>query len=521
MTDTATLLEVKQITKRFPGVIALDDVSLSIEAGKVTALIGENGAGKSTLMKILSGVYPDFEGEIHYKGEPVRFTGPKDAQQQGVVIIHQELNLIPYLTITENIFLGRELVTQYGTMDKSRMRKKTQEILDRLKLKVNPESQVFKLKVGQQQIVEIAKALLSDAELIIMDEPTSAITGSEVEVLFDIIADLKAQNKAIVYVSHKLDELFRIADNYVVLRDGKSIESGEMAGMTQDKLISKMVGRKIEVMRKMADRGACEPLLEVKNLNLKSRAKAGNVLHDVSFNIGRGEIVGLFGLMGAGRTELLESIFGLHPAHTSGQVLIDGQQVCCDSPSRAIAAGLALVPEDRKKDGLVLGLDVKNNISLTTLEQMENLGTLSDSKECDLADHYIGELRIKTPSKSQKAQNLSGGNQQKIVLAKWLATRPKLMLLDEPTRGIDINAKTEIYKLIIRLANDGLGILVVSSELPEILALSDRILVMTEGRINGEFSASEATEDGILKAAIGATHTAVGGQWSAVGGQTP
>lgn len=504
MTETATLLEVKKVTKRFPGVVALDEVSLSIEAGKVTALIGENGAGKSTLMKILSGVYPDFEGEFYYKGEPARFSDPKDAQQHGVAIIHQELNLIPYLTIAENIFLGRELVTQYGTMDKSRMRKRTQELLDRLKLKVNPDSQVFKLKVGQQQIVEIAKALLTDAELIIMDEPTSAITGAEVEVLFDIIADLKSQNKAVVYVSHKLDELFRIADNYVVLRDGKSIESGEMAGMTQDQLISKMVGRKIEVMRKTTDRGVCEPLLEVKNLSLKSRLKAGNVLSNVSFNIGKGEIVGLFGLMGAGRTELLETIFGLHPARSSGQVLLGGQSICCDSPARAIAAGLALVPEDRKKDGLVLGLGVKNNISLTTLQEMERLGTLSDSKECELADHYISELRIKTPNKEQKAKNLSGGNQQKIVLAKWLATRPKVLLLDEPTRGIDINAKTEIYKLIIRLADEGLGILMVSSELPEILAISDRILVMAEGRLTGEFLASEASEDGILKKAISA-----------------
>lgn len=510
------LLEVRQITKRFPGVVALDDVSLSIEAGKVTALIGENGAGKSTLMKILSGVYPDFDGEIHYKHEQVRFAGPKDAQQQGIAIIHQELNLIPYLTITENIFLGRELVTQYGTMDKSRMRRKTQDLLDRLKLKVNPDSAVFKLKVGQQQIIEIAKALLTDAELIIMDEPTSAITGSEVEVLFDIIADLKSQNKAIVYVSHKLDELFRIADNYVVLRDGKSIESGQMAGMTQDLLISKMVGRKIDIMRKTVDRGACEPLLEVKKLNLKNPLKTGNVLTDVSFCVGKGEIVGLFGLMGAGRTELLEAIFGMHPARARGQVLMDGQQVCCDSPSRAIAAGLALVPEDRKKDGLVLGLDVKTNISLTTLGEMETLGAVSNAKESALADHYIGELRIKTPSGQQQAKNLSGGNQQKIVLAKWLATRPKLLLLDEPTRGIDINAKTEIYKLIIRLANEGLGILVVSSELPEILSISDRILVMAEGQLTGEFLASEATEDGILKAAIGGGTYAAGNRPSAI-----
>lgn len=503
MTELETaVLEVRHITKKFPGVTALEDVSLSIEAGKVTALIGENGAGKSTLMKVLSGIYQDFEGEIHYKGELVKFSGPKDAQQQGVVIIHQELNLIPYLSITENIFLGRELVTQYGTMDKSRMRRKTQELLDRLKLKVNPESPVFKLKVGQQQVVEIAKALLTDAELIIMDEPTSAITGSEVEVLFEIIEDLRKENKAIVYISHKLDELFRIADNYAVLRDGKVIETGKMEGMTQDKLISKMVGRTIEVMRKTSGTETPEALLEVRNLNLRHKVRKDNVLKDISFDVKRGEIVGLFGLMGAGRTELLETIFGLHAAHASGRVLMQGEQLCCDSPARAIAAGLALVPEDRKKDGLVLGLDVKTNISLTTLSDLEKLGTLNDTQECALADKYIGELKIKTPSKTQQAKNLSGGNQQKIVLAKWLATKPKLLLLDEPTRGIDINAKSEIYKLIIGLADQGLGILVVSSELPEILSLSDRILVMAEGRLTGEFTAAEASEDAILKRAI-------------------
>lgn len=504
MTELETaVLEVRHVTKKFPGVTALEDVSLSIEAGKVTALIGENGAGKSTLMKVLSGVYQDFEGEIHYKGELVRFSGPKDAQQQGVVIIHQELNLIPYLSITENIFLGRELVTQYGTMDKSRMRRKTQELLDRLKLKVNPESPVFKLKVGQQQVVEIAKALLTDAELIIMDEPTSAITGSEVEVLFGIIEDLRKENKAIVYISHKLDELFRIADNYAVLRDGKVVETGQMEGMTQDRLISKMVGRTIEVMRKSPGLAVRETLLEVRNLSLRHKIRKDHVLKDISLDVKRCEIVGLFGLMGAGRTELLETIFGLHASHASGRVLMQGEQLCCDSPARAIAAGLALVPEDRKKDGLVLGLDVKTNISLTTLPDLEKLGTLSDARESALADKYIGELKIKTPSKTQQAKNLSGGNQQKIVLAKWLATKPKLLLLDEPTRGIDIHAKSEIYKLIIGLADQGLGILVVSSELPEILAVSDRILVMAEGRVTGEFTAAEASEDAILRAAIG------------------
>jgi ribose transport system ATP-binding protein len=497
------MLTVSKITKKFPGVIALEDVCLSIEAGKVTALIGENGAGKSTLMKILSGVYQDFEGEIIYKGEPVRFANPKDAQQKGIAIIHQELNLIPYLTITENIFLGRELLTQYGTIDKNRMRRKTQELLDNLKLKVNSETAVYKLKVGQQQIVEIAKALLTDAELIIMDEPTSAITGSEVEVLFGIIEALKMEGKAIVYVSHKLDELFRIADNYVVLRDGKSIESGSMSGITQEELIRKMVGRTIAMIRKNTGERICPDLLKVKNISLKHPVRTTEyLLKDISFHVGKGEIVGIFGLMGAGRTELLETIFGLHAGAFSGQISIEGKSLKINSPADAIRAGLALVPEDRKKDGLVLGLNVKNNISLTTLTDLENLGALSDLKENSLADKYIDELQIKTSTREQKAKNLSGGNQQKIVLAKWLATKPKLLLLDEPTRGIDVHAKSEIYKLIIRLADEGLGIIVVSSELPEILAVSDRVLVMAEGSLTAEFSIQEATEDSILSAAI-------------------
>jgi len=497
------VLKVEKITKRFPGVTALEDVSLSIEAGKVTALIGENGAGKSTLMKILSGVYPDYEGTLTWKNEPVKFASPKEAQQRGIAIIHQELNLIPYLNITENIFLGRELLTQYGTLDKQRMRRLTQELLDKLKLKVNPDHRVVKLKVGQQQIVEIAKALLIDAELIIMDEPTSAITGSEVDVLFEIIRDLKKEGKAVVYVSHKLDELFHIADHYVVLRDGKSVESGLMGDITRDMLVRKMVGRTIEALRKRDGGTGLSKLLEIRNLSLKhSVGQKEDLLKDISFHVTRGEILGIFGLMGAGRTELLEAIFGLHGPDMSGEIWMNGKRLQIRTPSGAIAAGLALVPEDRKKDGLVLGLDVKTNICLTTLTDLEKMGTVSSSKETALADKYIGELKIKTPSKEQQTKNLSGGNQQKIVLAKWLATKPKLLLLDEPTRGIDVHAKSEIYKIILDLAEKGLGIIVVSSELPEVLAVSDRILVMAEGSLTAEFAAADATEDAILKAAI-------------------
>jgi len=497
------MLIAENITKKFFGVTALDNVCLELHAGKVNAIIGENGAGKSTLMKILSGVYAEYDGQIIYKDQPVHFQNTRQAQAAGIAIIHQELNLIPYLTVTENIFLGREITTAWGTLDKKQMRAKTQELLERLKLSVGPDTKIASLKVGQQQVVEIAKALLFDAEVIIMDEPTSAISESEVEILFGIIAQLRNEHKAIVYISHKLDELFKIADRYIVLRDGKTIESGDMKGMTHDSIIQKMVGREIKIVRKATATAKDNALLSVENICLKHPVrKDDQLLKNISFKLGKGEILGIFGLMGAGRTELLETLFGLHPKRSSGNVTIENKQLNIYSPADAINAGLALVPEDRKKDGLVLGLDVRTNISLTTLQDMQSAGLLNSNKETSLAKKYISDLSIKTSSEKQLAKNLSGGNQQKIVLAKWLATKPKILMLDEPTRGIDINAKNEIYKLILQLAGEGLGIIVVSSELPEILAVSDRVLVMAEGAITAEFAANEATEDNILKAAI-------------------
>ena len=497
------MLAAENITKRFSGVTALDNVCLELHAGKVNAVIGENGAGKSTLMKILSGVYPDFEGRILYKNNPVHFQNTRQAQAAGIAIIHQELNLIPYLSITENIFLGREIVTSWGMLDKKQMRNRTQALLDKLKLSVSPDTIIASLKVGQQQVIEIAKALLFDAEVIIMDEPTSAISESEVNVLFEIIENLKKENKIIVYISHKLDELFKIADRYIVLRDGRSIESGDMKGMTHDSIIQKMVGREIKIVRKKLASTYEKPLLSVDAVSLKHQVKKDDYfLKNISFKLSRGEILGIFGLMGAGRTELLETIFGLHPKRSEGKIKIEAQQFYFRSASDAIKAGVALVPEDRKRDGLVLGLDVRTNICLTTLQDLQKLGLLDSRKESLLAKKYIHDLKIKTSSEKQAAKNLSGGNQQKIVLAKWLATKPKILMLDEPTRGIDINAKNEIYKLILQLADEGLGIIVVSSELPEILAISDRILVMCEGNLTAEFAVNEATEDNILKAAI-------------------
>lgn len=498
------MLAVENITKKFSGVTALNNVSMELHAGKVNAIVGENGAGKSTLMKILSGVYTEYEGKVLYKNRPVSFSNVREAQECGIAIIHQELNLIPYLTIQENIFLGREMVNQWGMLDKKSMRVKSIALLKRLNLDVDPETAVSDLKVGQQQVIEIAKALLNDSDVIIMDEPTSAISDKEVNVLFGIINDLKRQNKTVVYISHKLDELFRIADHYVVMRDGNFIESGEMQSIKHDDLIQKMVGRQIALAREDRVTTLTKPeLLRVENLCLRHPVRKGeNVLKKLSFRLSEGEIVGVFGLMGSGRTELMETLFGLHPKRSSGEIYMKGKKLSIGSPSNAITAGIALVPEDRKKDGLVLGLDVKSNISLANLKDCELGMFLSDKREGALAEKYIGELKIKTSSPTQTAKTLSGGNQQKIVLAKWLAMKPRILMLDEPTRGVDIGAKSEIYKLILDLSKSGMGIIMVSSELPEILAVSDRVLVMCEGSITAEISGEHATERNILKAAI-------------------
>lgn len=480
------MLVAENITKSFSGVTALQDVCLELHPGKVNAIIGENGAGKSTLMKILSGVYTEYQGKIVLNSVPVNFRNAKDAQEAGIAIIHQELNLVSELTVTENIFLGREITNSLGLLDQTRMYQKTKELLKRLHLNIDPSSKVASLKVGQQQVVEIAKALLLDASVIIMDEPTSAISESEVEVLFDIISKMKSEGKVIAYISHKLNELFRIADRFIVLRDGSVIESGEMKEVTADAIVQKMVGREIRTVRKVDNCSKTEVLLAVKETS-------------TSFNLHKGEILGIFGLMGAGRTTLIESIFGLHQPI---DIEINNNIKSIHSPLDAINAGVALVPEDRKKDGLILGLDVRANVCVTTFDDLKSFGLLDEKKETDLTSKYVNDLQIKVASQKQLVGTLSGGNQQKVVLAKWLATNPKVLMLDEPTRGIDVNAKNEIYKMILQLADEGLGIIMVSSELPEILAISDRILVMADGEITAEFEASEATESKILKQAM-------------------
>ncbi len=494
------MLEAIHISKEFPGVKALNRVSLTFYPAKVNAILGENGAGKSTLLKILTGVYTAYEGEIRLNGEPIKFKNVREAQNAGIAIIHQELNLIPQLSITENLFLGREILTSLGLLDTSQMRRKALELLEKLALKALPDMPVQQLKVGEQQLVEIAKALLTNAEVILMDEPTSALSDKEIDNLHRIIRQLTKEGKTVVYISHKMDELFRIADTYTVLRDGNTIDAGEMNQTTEQELIRKMVGREVQTAKKVTKDAVGETVLKVENLSLRHPVlKHRNLLHDINFELKKGEILGIFGLMGAGRTELLETVFGLNPSKSSCRLEVAGKKCQFQTPKDAIQSGIAFVTEDRKTEGLVLGMDISSNISLTTLPV---LGLLNNGQERNIAQKYIQQLSIKTPSEQQFCQNLSGGNQQKVVLAKWLSTQPKVLLMDEPTRGIDINAKNEIYRLMKQLADNQLSIVLVSSEIPEILALADRILVMAEGKIKASFLAAEATEDKLLKAAL-------------------
>ncbi len=503
------MLEARHITKKFSGITALSDVSLQLYPGKVNAIIGENGAGKSTLMKIFSGVYTEYEGEIMLNGTATRFSGTKAAEEAGIAIIHQELNLVPWLSVAENIFLGRELTNRLGMLEQKKMQDETTALLKQVNLAVSPATKIAELKVGQQQLVEIAKALYTNAAVIIMDEPTSAISDKESDNLFLIIDRLKTEGKTIVYISHKLKELFIIADYYIILRDGSTVDAGAMTGVTSDSLIEKMTGRQLGFEKSGKAITDQEVLLSVKNLSLRHPIlRFTNILSNISFDLHKGEILGVYGLMGAGRTELMESVFGIHPKNSGGQIQINGQDVKIKNPAAAISAGIALVPEDRKLHGLVLSQTIKSNISITVLQKLEKWGMLNRKKEKTLTNEYISKLGIKTSSDMAAAKSLSGGNQQKIVLAKWLATHPKVLLLDEPTRGIDINAKAEIYKLMKQLAGEGMGIVMISSELPEILAVSDRVLVMCEGELTANVPIEEATEAVLLKYALHKNETA-------------
>ncbi|HEX5789494.1 MAG TPA: sugar ABC transporter ATP-binding protein [Woeseiaceae bacterium] len=501
--DDDVVLEVQGISKAFPGVQALADVSLTLRHGRLTALLGENGAGKSTLMNIVAGVLEPDAGEIRLAGEPVRFASPREAQAAGIAMIYQELNLVPGLTVAENIFLGREPLNRFGLVDTPRMHREATRVLEALDLAVAPGTPLGRLRVGQQQVVEIAKAISTEARILIMDEPTSAITAHETEVLFGIIESLKAQGVAIAYITHRLEELTRIGDDAVVMRDGRLIDAAPLANLDREAIVRMMVGRE---MRARPARTAAPPAgeaLRIANLSLPHPERPGGwLVRDVDLAVGPGEVLGVFGLMGAGRTELLETLFGLHPRAMSGEVFVDGAPARFRSPADAIARGIVLAPEDRKREGLVPGMTVGENLSLACLADHTRFGLVDEAAEARQVDDAIARLSIKTPSAREAVRNLSGGNQQKVILGKWLATRPRVLLLDEPTRGIDVNAKEEIYALIEALRSEGLAVVVVSSELPEILALADRIAVLSEGRKTGEFSRGEADVETLMRAAL-------------------
>ena len=498
------LVEAREVTKRFPGVLALDKVNLRILSGKVNALIGENGAGKSTLMNILSGVYTDYEGQVLVDGEEQHFRTVTDAQQKGIAIIHQELNLVPYLNIAENIFLGREPLTRWGLVDKKRMHREAKEWLERLHMHTDTYTQVADLRVGQQQLVEIAKALMLNARVLIMDEPTSSLTETETEILFTLIQELTDRGVGIVYISHKMDEVWRLADYATILRDGKFVAELAMQDTSPEEIIRLMVGRERKDLFVKEEHETSETVLEVEHLSLHDAAHPDQyILHDLSFHVNKGEVLGIYGLMGAGRTELFETIFGLHPTTTSGCIRVNGEEVRITHPEEAVAHGLALCPEDRKLEGLVLEMPIRDNITITSLADCLSFWrTIDKQAEQQKATDYCGRLSIKAHSAEQLAWELSGGNQQKIVLAKWLLTRPQVLFLDEPTRGIDINAKNEIYRLIDQMAAEGMAIVVASSELPEIMAVSDRILTLKQGCAGQTFLRSEFTEESILKASL-------------------
>lgn len=501
--DATMALTARNITKWFGVTKALDQASIEIRAGEVHAVMGENGAGKSTLMKVLSGVYQEYEGTLYLHGEPRQLANPRAAQDNGICMIHQELNLVPHLSIAENIFLGREFHHPMGLIDTKRMCSEACQLLRKLNLDVDPDIPVCRLRVGQQQLVEIAKALAVESSIIIMDEPTSAISDHEVGMLFGLIQSLAEQGVAIVYITHKMDEVFKIAQRITVMRDGCVIGSHPLQAMSEDQVVRMMVGRDIKDFYVKTEAVQESEILQVRDLCLGHPTRPNDYLVDhVSLSCRQGEVLGLFGLMGAGRTELLEALFGVHPKSASGQIIIDGREVLIRSPQDAIAAGMALVPEDRKQQGLVLSLSVRDSISLASLSQVESHGFLHAGLETALADEYVERLRIKTPSTKQMVKNLSGGNQQKVVIAKWLATEPKVLLLDDPTRGIDINAKNEIYKLISELALSGMAIVMVSSELPEIMGIADRIMVLAEGQQTGEFIPEEVTEEILIRAAL-------------------
>lgn len=494
MKESIPFLQMKGITKRFPGVLALDDIDFEVTQGEVVALMGENGAGKSTLMKILSGAFSKDEGEIFIGGRREEIKSPLTSIELGISTIYQELNVLPNLDIAENIFVGKEL-NKKGFVDKKNMHNEAKRLIEKVGLHIDTHTIVSNLSTAQKQMIEVARALSFDAKLIIMDEPTSSLTETETDRLMQIIRELKKQNVAIIFITHRMKEIFDIADRVAVMRDGKMVCSLDVAGTNQDEVIKHMVGREVENIFDKEEVDIGDVVLEVQNLATK------DFLKDISFNVRKGEILGVAGLVGAGRSEVMRAVFGVDKKET-GTIKIDNKVVSINSTVDALKHGIGFLPEDRKDQALVLGMSLKENTTLACLEKLAKLHMINKRKEAEVSRDYTDKLRIKTPSIEQLVMNLSGGNQQKVVIGKWMATDPRILILDEPTRGIDVGSKKEIHQLMSQLAKSGVAIIMISSELPEILGMSDRIIVMHEGRIKGELMREEASQERIMKLAI-------------------
>jgi len=501
------ILEMKNIIKDFPGVRALDHVNFALEKGEILALVGENGAGKSTLMKVLSGVwpYPTYEGDIYLDDRLVRFENTREAEEAGIGIIHQELNLLPDLSVAENIFLDRQPLNKFGGIKWEELYHNAEKVLARLNMNIDPRIELGDLTVGKQQMVEIAKALSLDTRILVFDEPTSALTESEVNELFTVINELRASGVSIIYISHKMEEIEEIADSVVVLRDGATIgEKIRVDQVTLDEIITRMVGRDINDLFPKKDFQRGDKSLEVKNISVPDPFNPDKKLvDDVSFSAYKGEILGISGLMGAGRTELVNAIFGVYGKKREGEIYLNGQKLKIKSPADAIKNGIALVTEDRKELGLLLDKDLVMNMTLPSIKKFSSKLAMDNHAERTVAEKYVDELNIKTPSLDVFVEKLSGGNQQKVVIGKWLITDSDVLILDEPTRGIDVGAKTEVYRLMNQLVEEGVTVIMISSELPEIMGMSDRIVVMSEGKKTAELERSEADQETIMKYATG------------------
>ncbi len=498
-------LEMRGITKTFPGVRALDGVSLDLHRGEIHALVGENGAGKSTLMKVLGGVYPhpQYGGEILIEGQEKRFGGVRDAERAGIAVIYQELSLVKEMSIAENIFLGRE-PTRFGVIRREELYRRARSLLADVHLNLDPETPIRNLGLGHQQLIEIAKALSHEARILVLDEPTAALTDAEVETLFGILNQLRTRGVGMIYISHKLNEVFRISDRITVLRDGRTVGTDQTSDLNQATVIARMVGREVGDIFPVVDHDYGEVVFAARSISVEDPVVKGKKLVDeVSFSVKRGEVLGIAGLMGAGRSDLLMAIFGAHPGRVSGVTEIEGQPVVIKSPGEAIGHGIGFVTEDRKRFGLVLDQTILNNMTLAGLRDLSGRFVTSIDAEAAAGERAMRELRVKANSIFTIAGTLSGGNQQKVVLAKWLLTNPRVLFLDEPTRGIDVGAKQEIYAQINKLAKSGLAIVLVSSELPEVLGLSDRVIVLHEGRVTGEFTRATATPENVMACATG------------------